>query len=258
MVFLGCGGNYSEVRDREPSLWKKIIVGLEVEDLVRLAKSIGGQAAGLKTRSIGEIRGFVNSSLKAGHPVILGSEPQVHWICLGGRTEDGGYVFADSASSPAVGAFNSWDHVEEWMTVEEGSNEPAELENKFEAIRVFPGKKMQASRSMVPWSGYLWETLAADEDYAMDWSNMLNDMVGVFWDQKLAPDGLDSGEFLDSNIESIVEAVTLHTGCSKRLIRDLANGYRDVAHFHSLVVPATEIPSAAARFALTLAAKANQ
>ena len=249
MIFLGYGGDYSEVRDSERSVWKKLMFGMELDELVRLTKRCKFHPTGLKTRSIREARAFVNVSLKEGRPVIVGSEPQVHWICVGGRTADGGYVKADSASSPAVGTFESWDALEEWMTVDEDSGEPSELEYGFELIRVSPGENMQAGRSMVHAAGDVWEGLAEDEDYAFQWSNMTNDMVDVFWDKALAPRGIGAAKFFDSHMQAIAESVAEMTDHPLDDLLEIMDGYRKIAHVHNLVVPSTEISRATAKLA---------
>ena len=255
MVFLGQGYNFRMLLCDHPRLLDKLYYGTVTEDLVRLAKWYGLKATKFKSRSIAPIRKRIDGSLAAGHAVIVGSEPNCHWLCLGGRTESGGYVWADSGENPAVGAFDSWSELEHWMSA---SNEGGGLTYPFEIIAVSPGAKMPASRSMVPWSGSIWKLLSADPAYAKDWSNLLADMLDVFWDIDYAPKGRPAGEFLDEHLEAIVAAVTATTRHSRADLLEIGRGYRDVADFHSLVVPSGEETLVVAAFSLKLFMKADQ
>jgi hypothetical protein len=135
--------------------------GTVAQALMKLAKKEGLHAEYYETTGIKSFRRHVDKALRAGSPVIIGSEPAVHWLCLGGRTHGGGYVWADSANgAAAVGAFDTWDEVEEWLT----DGDTSALTEPFSAITVSPGKNMPASRSMVPWSGGVYESLNADAD----------------------------------------------------------------------------------------------
>ena len=255
MVFLGEGDEYWKVRDRVPSLWSKLYAGLDLTELVCLGKRCGLCVEPLETRRRSSLRKFLNAHLKKGHSVVLGSEPQEHWICIGGHTEDGGYVVADSASDPAVGWFKSWDEVEAWLTIDGETGEEATLECAFEALAVMPGRKMSQGRSMVKRIGLVWEILRDYPEYAFDWSNQLNDVLGLFWDGELAPGEMDAGDFIDTHLDSLVAAVSEHTGATKDVVWDAAVGYREVAHAHHLVVPRSEMWGALARFTLQLSAK---
>jgi hypothetical protein len=254
MVFLGQGGDYSIVRDNHPSLWAKIHAGTIAKDLTSLAKNLRLKAEEFQTKGIKSFRRHVDKALRAGSPVIIGSEPAVHWLCLGGRTHGGGYVWADSANgAAAVGAFDTWDEVEEWLT----DGDTSALTEPFSAITVSPGKNMPASRSMVPWSGGVYESLNADADYAHDWSNLLADMLEVFWDREYVPKGVPAGEFLDHHLDGIVEATASLTWHDEAALRNLAHGYRHTADFHNLVVAKGCDAQAITAFAHKLAAKAD-
>jgi hypothetical protein len=257
MVFLGQGHNFQLLRSRHPELINLLRYGMESDELVRLAKSHDLRPSPFESSTIAPIRKAVDRSLAAGHPVIIGSEPQIHWVCLGGRTEDGGYVWADSAHDPAVGGNWSWEEIEEWMTYDEEEEYYPDLEFPFEIITIAPGKNMPASRSMVPWCGSLWPLLAGDTDYAGDWSNLLADMLDVFWDAEYAPKALPVGGFLDEHLDGIIDAAAFQTGISQADLLSVAHGYRDAADFHSLVVPQGQEATAIAGFTLKLVAKAR-
>jgi hypothetical protein len=254
MVFLGQGRNFRLLMCEHPRLLDKLIHGTVTDDLVRLAKCYRLKAAVFQSCSISQIRRQIDRNLAAGHAVIVGSEPNCHWICLGGRTESGGYVWADSSENPAVGAFDSWSELEHWMSA---SSEGGGLTYPFEIITVSPGAKMPASRSMVPWTGSIWKILSADPAYAKDWSNLLADMLEVFWDQGFAPKGRPAGDFFDEHLEAIVAAVTATTRHSRADLLEIGQGYRVVADFHSLVVPSGEETFVVAAFSLKLFMKAE-
>jgi len=254
MVFLGQGGSYNDLRDKHPSLRDKIEGGTVTADLLRLAKKMGLRAEEHQTGGIRSHHRHVDKVLRTGSPVIIGSEPQEHWICLGGRTHNGGYVWADSADGDAaIGAFDSWDEVEEWLT----DGETSSLTEPFSAITVAPGKNMPASRSMVPWIGGVHESLNADLEYAHDWSNLLADMLDVFWDRDYASPGVPAGEFLDRHLDGIIEATAGLTWHDEAALLDLAHGYRDAADFHNLVVAKGHDARVISAFAHKLAAKAD-
>jgi hypothetical protein len=258
MVFLGQGSNFQSLRSHHRPFWQLLRHGTEAAELVAIARKQSLHAKVFSSGGIKTMRSKVDQALKAGHPVILGSEPAVHWICLGGRTADGGYVWADSASKPAVGVFGSWEEVEEWMTCDGDGNESNELEYPLEMITIAPGARMPPSRSLVPWSGAIWANLAWDESYALDWSNQLADMLDVFWDLEYAPKSRSAGDFLDEHLDTILPAVSAQLGVSSSALRSTALGYRDVADFHSLVVPTGEEAGAIAAFAIKLAGKAEE
>lgn len=259
MLFLGHGDNYETLRSHHDSILELMRYGISLEGLEKLARKYSMRSCPLTSWSIASIRKTVNRSLAAGHAVIIGSEPHVHWICLGGRTEDGGYVWADSADDPAVGAFGSWDEVEEWMTGDcdndEGQRSP--LKYPFEILTIAPGPKMPASRTMVPWVGTLWQRFADDPDYAEDWGNLLADMLDVFWDRDYAPRGIPSGEFLAEHLDGIVEATSGLWGFGESDLTDIADGYRDAADFHNLALLRGKEAAVIAAFAHKLAAKAR-
>jgi hypothetical protein len=156
-----------------------------------------------------------------------------------------------------VGGNWSWEEIEEWMTYDEEEEYYPDLEFPFEIITIAPGKNMPASRSMVPWCGSLWPLLAGDTDYAGDWSNLLADMLDVFWDAEYAPKALPVGGFLDEHLDGIIDAAAFQTGISQADLLSVAHGYRDAADFHSLVVPQGQEATAIAGFTLKLVAKAR-
>ena len=254
MVFLGLGGSYCALRDQHPSLYSKIYGGTVAQQLVALARKMSLRATALETRSIRTYRKQVDRALRMGAPVIIGSEPAIHWLCLGGRTDGGGYVWADSANANgAIGAFACWEEVEAWLTLEDGL--PIDLQEDFSAITLEPGARMPKSRSMVPWSGGLYSCLSADPAYAWDWSNQLADMLDVFWDKEVTPKGLPAADFLASHLKGIVEATSSLTGHSKSDLLTVAHQYRNAADFHNLVVARGHETLSIAAFAHKLAAK---
>lgn len=254
MVFLGQAGSYSDMRDKHSSLWDMIWEGTVAQPLIKLAKKEGLHAEVYETQSIKDYRRHLDQVLRSGSPLIVASEPANHWICLGGRTDDGGYVWADSADkSGAIGAFGSWDELEEWLT----DGDASELEEPFSSITISPGKKMPTSRSMVPWVGGVYERLNADSDYAHDWSNLLGDMLDVFWDREYVSKGVPAGKFLDHHLDGIIEATASLTGHDVEALQHLAHGYRNAADFHKLVVAKGHDTQAISAFAHKLAAKAD-
>ena len=255
MVFLGQGYNFRLLLCDHPRLMDKLRHGTVSDDLIRLAKRYGLKAAMFQSCSISQIHRQIDRSLAAGHAVIVGSEPNVHWICVGGRTDGGGYVYADSGNSPAVGVFDSWNALEDWMTT---SDEGAGVTEPFEIIAVSPGPKMPASRSMVPWTGSIWKILSSDSVYAKDWSNLLADMLDVFWDIDYAPKGRPAGEFLDEHLDAMVNSVASVTNHSRADLQEIGRGYRDAADFHSLVVPSGGETFVVAAFSLKLFMKADR
>ena len=212
------------------------------------------RATHFESPNLKTFRKHLDKTLQSGTPVIVGSEPAVHWICLGGRCESGGYVWADFADpSSAIGAFDTWDDVEQWLTCDQGS--PVDLNEHFTAITIQPNPKMPAGRSLVPWMGSLYPSLSADPHYAMDWSNLLADMLDVFWDKEYAPKGIPAGDFLECHLEGIVQATRSLTGHRHAAVMNCANVYRDAADFHSLVVNRGQDALSIAAFAHKLAAK---
>jgi len=130
--------------------------------------------------------------------------------------------------------------------------------DRFEAIAVLPGPKMPASRSIVPWIDGVWETLAADPGYARNWSNLLADMLQVFWDAEYVRHGIPAGDFLDEHSPAVIEAVSSLAGWTKQSIEDQASAYRDAANFHNLVVDPGQESVTIARFSLMLQARVAQ
>jgi len=254
LVLLGQGDAIGRTKSLHPRFWDLIWNGLESEKLIRIAGKSGAKTDLIETRKLKQIRPWVDRHMASGHPVIIGSEPACHWICIGGRTSDGLYVWADSAASPAIGAC-SWDELEQWMAMDEETGDEVELEFPFEAIAVLPGKNMPASRSIVPWIDGIWEVWASDPKYARNWSNLLADMLQVFWDAEYVKGGIPAGDFFDKHGPGIVEAMSSLHGWDKSVVREQANAYRDAAHFHSLVVDPGQESATLARFTLMFQAR---
>jgi len=261
MVFLGQGTRFQWLREQHARLLDKLWAGTESRALTCVAKKFKLKARVHTSRDkTAPIRRALDRALAAGRPVIVGSEPNVHWICIGGRTDNEGYVWADSGADPAIGAFDSWDELEHWMLHRSDRSEPAPppLKAPLEIIEIQPGSGMPARRSMVPWVGGIWESLASDPAYAKDWSNLLADMLDVFWDHDYAPNGRPAGEFLDEHLGGIVEAVSYQTGRTESSLRAAGLSYRDAADFHSLVVARGQDAHAIAGFSLKLATKTSR
>lgn len=251
-VFLGQGHAIGNIQMLHSKFVSLISRGLEVDQLTPIIRKYGAKSDTIESWEIGSIKAWVDKHLRTGYPVILGSEPAVHWICLGG-VSNGNYVWADSAEGMTVGT-STWEELVEWMTLNE-EGEEAELEGPFEAIAVLPGKNMPASRSIVPWVGGIWDVWASDNQYARNWGNLLADMLEVFWDEDDAKDGIPAGEFLEANSDAIVEAVSSMNGWKKSVVREHADAYQDVADFHSLGVDPGQEDATIARFSLMLQAR---
>ncbi len=257
MVFLGQGHNFQLLRSRHPGIIRLIFRGTEATELRRLARAHGLKSALHQSWRLDQTRKVVDRALGTGQAVIIGSEPQCHWICLGGRTAKGGYVWADSGSDPAVGAFQSWGELEDWLTQDVTMEQPTDLAYPFEVITVSPSARMPASRSLVPYVGSLWRHFARDSAYAMDWSNLLADMLEVFWDADYVLQGRSAADFLDEHLDAIVKTAVRQTGHARADLKNIGLCYRDAAEFHSLVVPAGEEAGVLAGFTLKLVAKAT-
>ena len=257
MVFLGQGQNFELLRSLKTKPFQLIFRGTEAWELRDLARRYGFKSALHSSWCLEQTRRVVDDALGAGQAVIIGSEPQCHWIALGGRTHRGGYVWADSSADPAVGAFSCWGELENWLSQEVSTGCSAKLEHPFEILTIAPSARMPASRSMVPYIGSLWRHFVRDPAYAMEWGNLLADMLEVFWDADYAPEGHSAGPFLDEHLSAIVQAVARQTGKEKGFLRNLGLCYRDAAEFHSLVVPEGEETVVVAAFTLKLVAKAG-
>jgi hypothetical protein len=253
LVFLGQGDSLGNMKSLHPRFWDLIWNGLESDKLIEIAKRAGAKTDLIETWQLKLVKPWVDRHITSGHPVIIGSEPACHWICIGGKTSDGFYVWADSAASPAIGIC-SWEELEGWMASDEETDEDVELEYPIEAIAVLPGKRMPASRSIVPWIDGIWEVWANDPKYARNWSNLLADMLQVFWDAEYVKRGIPAGDFLDEHSSAIVDAVSSLNGRDKSLVRDHASAYRDAAHFHNLAVDPGQESATLARFTLMLQA----
>jgi len=153
LVFLGYGDSIQNMKSHHSRSWDLIKGGLYLEQLAAIVRKSGAKSDYIESDNLRTIKSWLNRHLAAGHPVIIGSELYCHWCCLGGRTSEGGYVWADSAEHPSIGV-STWDELAEWH------GEGEELEFPFQALVVLPGSKIPASRSIVPWIDGVWETLA--------------------------------------------------------------------------------------------------
>ncbi|MCP5538373.1 MAG: hypothetical protein H7A51_19335 [Akkermansiaceae bacterium] len=257
MVLLGQGQNFHLLRSH-PKFLKLLLTGTGSDELTAIARNQGLKAKAIESWRASSIRRKVDASLRVGNPVVIRSELENHWICLGGRTDDGGYVWVDSANDPVMGTFSSWNEVMEWMTWSKKHETYIKLKHPFEIITVAPGRNMPCSRTLVPWIDSIWENLATDPVYAGDWSNLLTDMLDVFWDLSYCPKGYPAGEFLDNHIDAIISSISEHTNIPKHKLLDVAHGYRDAADFHSLVVPKEEQIACIASFTVKVATKAKR
>ena len=248
LVFLGQGDSIQNIKSYHASSWDLFRNGLDIDQMRAIIRKAGAKSDFVQTDRLRSIKSWLDRHLVAGHPVVIGSEPCCHWICLGGKSSDGGYVWADSAAHPSLGKY-TWDELAEWM------GDGYELEDDFEAVAVLPGRGMPASRSIVPWIDGIWETWACDPKYAKKWSNLLEDMLRVFWDAEYVQHGIPAGEFLDEHAPAVVLAVSSLAGWSKQRVEEHANGYRDVANFHNLVVDPGQESATIARFSLMLQAR---
>ncbi len=255
-VFLGQGGSIRNLKNLHPGILDLFYFGLGTDKLRALIRRAGAKSEVVEGWKLKPVKTWVDRHLAKGHPVIVGSEPHCHWICIGGRTAAGDYVWADSAEHPTLGK-SSWEVLDLWMT-RNSKGEEVELKYPFEAIAVLPARTMAASRSIVPWVAGIWEIWASDPKYARTWSNLLADMLDVFWDAEYAPKPLPVGGFLEEHLAGIINAAAFQTGISQADLRSIAHGYRDVADFHSLVVPAGQEATAIAGFTLKLVARAQQ
>ena len=251
LVFLGHGDSIQNMKGHHSRAWDLFWNGLYLDQLSAIVRKAGAKSDYIESTRLRPIRPWLDRHLVAGHPVIIGSEPYCHWCCLGGRTSDGGYVWADSAEHPSLG-ISAWDELAEWMGDEEVLGDP------YQALAVIPGRGMPASRSIVPWIAGVWETWAGEPRYAREWSNLLADMLQVFWDAAYVTRGIPAGDFLDEHAAAIVEAVSSLNGWNDAVVRGHSYAYRDAAHFHNLVVDPGQEPVTIARFTLMLQARAGQ
>jgi hypothetical protein len=255
LVFIGQGESIQTMKSLHPRSWDLFRNGLDLDQLRSIIRNAGAKSDFIESNRLRSIKFWLDRHLSAGHPVIIGDEAMPHWCCLGGRTSGGAYITADSAENPAIAAY-TWDALAEWMeTVPEGKEK---LEFPFQALAVLPGRGIPASRSIVPWIDGIWKTWACDSKYAKEWSNLLKDMLRVFRDAEYVKHGIPAGEFLDEHAPAVVLAVSSLTGWSKQRVEEHANGYRDAANFHNLVVDPGQESATIARFTLMLQARVGQ
>ncbi len=225
------------------------IGGLLTKPLCKIARKAGCKFEDAVFTSRRYLKQFLNDHLGQGHPVILGSDPAVHWICVIGRVGNEAYVTADSADWPTVNCFDT-DSLLDWTGIDDNC--------EVDCVAVIPGVGMPKSRSVVPNVEFIWERWKSDPDYAANWTNLLDDMLEVFWDAELAPGGVSAGEFFDEHGKQIVSSVSELSGFDAPTVADVLNDYRYVADFHSLVVADGHLAESISRFAIVLLAKLNE
>ena len=222
------------------------IGGLLRKPLCKLVRKTGCRPEDAVFSTHRSLKQFLNHHLDSGHPVILGSDPAVHWICVIGRMGDGAYITADSADWPTVQLFDA-DSLIGWTGINDGES--------VDCVAVVPGAKMPKSRSFVPYAGGLWELLNRDTDYAANWTRLLDDMLEVFWDADLAPGGMPASEFFDMHSSQLVSALTDMSDFDSFSIQEWVDSYREVANFHSLVVAEGHLAESLSRLLLVLLAR---
>ncbi len=248
LVFLGQGENSRCLKNLHTSSWDLLKEGIELGPLCRVIRKTGCRAEPKVHSQRKGLHQFVDAHLKAGHPVILGSETEEHWICLGGRTSDGCYVQADSAEPRAIAAY-SWESLADWTGIDGV---------EIETVAVLPGKGMPASRTAVPHMYGIWKIWHDHPEYAENWGNLLADMLDVFWDSSLAPGGIPADQFFDEHGARIAEATAEFCGLPLKTAQSQLDDYRNAADFHSLVVPKDELSGAITRLGFVLQARLEE
>jgi hypothetical protein len=166
LVFLGQGNSIQNLKSLYPGTWWDLFFfGIGTEKLRTLIRRTGAKSEVMEGWKLKPVKTWMDRHLAKGHPVILGSEHYCHWICIGGRTAAGDYVWADSAEHPTLGR-SSWEVLDFWMT-RNSKGEAVKLKYPFEAIAVIPARTMAASRSIVPWVAGIWDIWASDPKYAI-------------------------------------------------------------------------------------------
>lgn len=131
----------------------KMILGQECDCLKVLIRKFGGRAEDLSKGNWSKARTGIDRALRAGAPAILGSDPVVRWLLVGGKISSGEYIWLDSADHPLTG---TWTLDE----LKESIGEPNDGE--FEALAAYPRRGADSSHSMVPHFESLHELLAED------------------------------------------------------------------------------------------------
>ncbi len=240
LLLLGLPSDLSELLRCCP-MHKNIGFGHEATLLTSLARSHGARPKNLTTSNTRTLRSSINRALKSEAPVILGSNPNRHWLVLAGPDGNGWYVWMDSADDPLTGVWD-WDAIQEWI----GSDEP-----EYEAIAIHQRRK--TNRSLVPHIAGLYEVLSTDVFLAGEWGHYLDDLDIVFCYPKGQGRVLEAATFLDRNEEAIVQSVIrMEPGLEKRIIREVFTNFRTIADYHSLTVPLRFEKQATAQMAMIL------
>lgn len=226
---LGCAFSLGEMFKQ--TALGKMIFGQELECLQELVQRFGGRSKNLSGERWSRVRAGIDRALGAGAPVVLGSDPEEHWLLLVGKTDDGEYIWLDSADSSLTGTWNP-DEAEEWV------GEPNSGE--IEALAIYPRSRPQIRRSMVPHFESVFELLGEDRRLASRWGDYLNDLDEVFNFETSRGPWLDSEHFFTTNVEPIVQPV-LWTDYAQQMVeadvRDVFANYQTVANCHSLRLP---------------------
>lgn len=242
LLILGLPSDLSELL-RSCPVHKNVGFGHEASLLMSLARSHGARPENLTTTNTRTLRSSIHRSLKAGSPVILGSNPNRHWLVLAGRDGNGGYVWMDSADDPLTGVWD-WDGIEEWLGADG---------TEYEAIAVHSWRKPDRRRSLVPHIAGLYQALDTDVCLAGEWGLYLDDLDSVFNYRNGHGRVIDAETFLERNQEAIVQPVIrMESGVEAGIVREVYANYRTVADFHSLTVPLRFEKQAIAQMAMVL------
>jgi len=240
LLILGLHSDLSELL-RSCPVHKNIGFGHEASLLMSLARSHGARPENLTTFGTRTLHSSINRALKSGSPVILGSNPNRHWLVLAGRDGNGGYVWMDSADDPLADVWD-WEDIEEWIGADE---------QEYEAIAIHQRRK--TNRSLVPHMADLYEALSTDVFLAGEWGLYLADLDTVFNYPRGQGRVLEAATFLDRNEEAIVQAVIrMEPGVEKRILREVFTNFRTIADYHSLTVPVQFEKQATAQMAIVL------
>jgi len=220
--------------------------GLHLEPLCRVIKKSGCKAEAKVFRKRCPLKHFLRRHLDAGHPVILGSDPAQHWICVIGRQSQYAYVTADSADWPVVGWYDA-DSVLDWTGIQWGE--------KVDCVAVMPGAGMPKSRSLVPHADQLWQLLDLEPELAADWTNLLDDLLDVFWDTDFAPGGMPVNVFFRKHGDQMSDSLRDWSDFDASRIQFWIGRYQKVAEFHSLVVADGHLAESLSKLLLVLIAR---
>jgi len=253
MLLLGKCSDLSDLLAAFPIL-HNIHCGHLLTHLVSRGKKFGYRAENLTSSSIRSLRAGINRTLKGGSPVILGSEPRIHWLVLAGFDGEGGYVWIDSADDALSGAWD-WKEIEEWLLTDEMGEEPSDNLEDFEAVAIHPGRKDNPCRTMVPHIAGIYGLLGSDDALAGQWGEYLDDLDGVFNFEATRRPRMSAEALFENNEEAIVQPVLWmdeNDELDEILVREVFANYRTVANFHSLELPTCFETHAVAQMAMVL------